>query len=51
MYKFDYFKDMRMKIRFIGFERKFNKDVIKKYWNNILYILKYFCLFIVGWYK
>ncbi|MDU4855743.1 MAG: PolC-type DNA polymerase III N-terminal domain-containing protein, partial [Clostridioides difficile] len=36
MYKLDYFKDMRMKIRFTGLERTSNKDVIKKYWNNIL---------------
>ncbi|MGO0806502.1 PolC-type DNA polymerase III N-terminal domain-containing protein, partial [Clostridioides difficile] len=51
MYKLDYFKDMRMKIRFTGLERKSNKDVIKKYWNNILYILKYLCPSIAGWYK
>lgn len=51
MYKFDYFKDIKMKIRFTGFERKSNKDVIKKYWNNILYILKYLCPSIAGWYK
>lgn len=47
----DYFKDIKIKIRYTGLDRKTNKDIIKRYWNNILYILKSLCPAIEGWYK
>lgn len=49
--KLDYFRDIRIKIRFTGLERSKNKDVVKKYWSNILYILKRLCPAIAGWQK
>ncbi len=49
--KLDYFKDIKLKIRYIGFDRKSNKDIIKRYWPNIIYILKSLCPSIAGWYK
>ena len=51
LYTLDYFKDIRVKIRYTGLDRKTNKDIIKRYWNNILYILKSLCPAIEGWYK
>ncbi|MGL5328391.1 MAG: PolC-type DNA polymerase III [Peptostreptococcaceae bacterium] len=51
LYSLDYFKDIKIKIRYTGLDRKTNKDVIKRYWNNILYILKSLCPAIEGWYK
>ena len=35
-----YFKNIRLKIKFNGFGRKSEKDIVKAYWHNILYILK-----------
>ena len=49
--KLDYFKDIKLKIRYTGFDRKSNKDIIKRYWPNIIYILKSLCPSIAGWYK
>ncbi|RDY26735.1 PolC-type DNA polymerase III [Romboutsia weinsteinii] len=49
--KLDYFKDIKLKIRYTGLERKANKDVIKKYWINIIYILRSLCPSIEGWRK
>ena len=40
LYTLDYFKDIRVKIRYTGLDRKTNKDIIKRYWNNILYMTK-----------
>ena len=50
-YSLDYFEDIRVKIRYTGLDRKTNKDIIKRYWKNILYILKSLCPAIEGWYK
>ncbi|MGL5347785.1 MAG: PolC-type DNA polymerase III [Peptostreptococcaceae bacterium] len=49
--KLDYFKSIKVKIRYTGLDRKQNKDIIKMYWVNILYILKQLCPSIAGWYK
>ena len=49
--KLEYFREIKIKIRYTGLERKTNKDIIKRYWNNILYILKTLCPAIEGWYK
>ena len=49
--RLEYFRDIKIKIRYTGLERKTNKDIIKRYWNNILYILKNLCPAIEGWYK
>ena len=49
--KLDYFKDIKIKIRYTGLDKKSNKDIIKMYWKNILYILKSLCPSIAGWYK
>lgn len=49
--KLDYFKDIKLKIRYVGLERKENKDIIKRYWINIIYILKSLCPSIEGWRK
>lgn len=46
-----YFKDIKMKIRYTGLDRKSNKDIIKRYWINIIYILKSLCPSIDGWKK
>ena len=50
-FKLDYFKNIKVKIRYTGLDRKENKDIIKMYWMNILYILKQLCPSIAGWYK
>ncbi|WP_455538242.1 PolC-type DNA polymerase III [Terrisporobacter sp.] len=47
--KLEYFKNIRIKIKFTGFGRKSEKDIIKAYWNNIIYILKKICPSIEGW--
>ncbi|MEG1408772.1 MAG: PolC-type DNA polymerase III [Terrisporobacter sp.] len=49
--KLKYFKNIRLKIKFIGFGRKSDKDIIKGYWHNILYIIKSICPAIEGWKK
>ena len=49
--KLKYFKNIRIKIKFIGFGRKSEKDIVKAYWHNILYILKKICPAIEGWKK
>ena len=49
--KLKYFKNIRIKIKFTGFGRKSEKDIVKTYWNNILYILKKICPAIEGWKK
>ena len=49
--KLSYFKDIKIKISYTGLDRKENKDIIKMYWMNILYILKQLCPSIAGWYK
>ena len=49
--KLKYFKNIRIKIKFTGFGRKSEKDIVKAYWNNILYILKTICPAIEGWKK
>ncbi|MDR0879313.1 MAG: PolC-type DNA polymerase III [Clostridioides sp.] len=49
--KLDYFKEIRIKIRFTGYERAKYKDIIKKYWVNIIYILKTLCPSISVWQK
>ena len=49
--KLSYFKDIKIKISYTGFDRKENKDIIKMYWMNIVYILKALCPSIAGWYK
>ena len=49
--KLNYFKNIRIKIKYIGFGRKSEKDIIKAYWHNILYILKKICPAIEGWKK
>ena len=46
-----YFKNIRLKIKFNGFGRKSEKDIVKAYWHNILYILKKICPAIEGWKK
>ncbi|WP_442952135.1 PolC-type DNA polymerase III [Peptacetobacter sp.] len=46
-----YFRDIKFKIEYTGFERKSEKDIIKKYWVNIVYILKQLCPSIAGWQK
>ena len=46
-----YFKNIRLKIKFNGFGRKPEKDIVKAYWHNILYILKKICPAIEGWKK
>ena len=49
--KLKYFKNIRIKIKFTGFGRKSEKDIIKAYWHNIIYILKNICPAIEGWNK
>ncbi|KHS56631.1 MULTISPECIES: PolC-type DNA polymerase III [Terrisporobacter] len=49
--KLKYFKNIRLKIKFNGFGRKSEKDIVKAYWHNILYILKKICPAIEGWKK
>lgn len=49
--KLKYFKDIRLKIKFTGFGRKSEKDIVKAYWHNIIYILKKICPAIEGWKK
>ena len=49
--KLNYFKNIRIKIKFTGFGRKSDKDIVKNYWHNILYILKKICPAIEGWKK
>ncbi|MBQ6632105.1 MAG: PHP domain-containing protein, partial [Romboutsia sp.] len=49
--KLSYFKDIKIKISYTGLDRKENKDIIKMYWMNIVYILKTLCPSISGWYK
>jgi len=49
--KLKYFKNIRLKIKFNGFGRKSDKDIVKSYWHNILYILKKICPAIEGWKK
>ena len=49
--KLKYFKNIRIKIKFTGFGRKSEKDIIKAYWHNIIYILKNICPAIEGWKK
>ena len=34
--KLSYFKDIKIKISYTGFDRKENKDIIKMYWMNIV---------------
>ncbi|RDY24753.1 PolC-type DNA polymerase III [Romboutsia maritimum] len=51
MNKLDYFRNIKLKIRYTGLDRKANKDIIKKYWSNIIYILKSLCPSIEGWKK
>lgn len=46
-----YFKEIKFKIEYTGFERKTEKDIMKKYWPNIVYILKSICPSISGWQK
>lgn len=46
-----YFKEIRFKIEYTGFDRKSEKDIMKKYWPNIVYILKSICPSISGWQK
>ncbi|MBU5306529.1 PolC-type DNA polymerase III [Clostridioides mangenotii] len=49
--KLGYFRDIKIKIKFTGLDRAKNKDIIKKYWTNILYILKMLCPALAGWQK
>ncbi|MGL5750463.1 MAG: PHP domain-containing protein, partial [Paraclostridium sp.] len=49
--KFNYFNDVKVKIRYIKLEKHKTKDIVKKYWGNIIYILKYICPSISGWVK
>ncbi|MGL5507773.1 MAG: PolC-type DNA polymerase III N-terminal domain-containing protein, partial [Paraclostridium sp.] len=49
--KLTYFNDVKIKIRYIKLEKQKTKDIIKKYWSNILYILKTLCPSISGWSK
>ena len=46
-----YFKEIKFKIEYTGFDRKSEKDIMKKYWPNIVYILKSICPSISGWQK
>lgn len=46
-----YFREVKFKIEYTGFERKSEKDIMKKYWPNIVYILKSICPSISGWQK
>lgn len=49
--KLNYFKDIKIKIRYTGLDRKENKDIVKMYWTNIVFILKRLCPSISGWYR
>ena len=49
--KLNYFNDVKIKIRYIKLEKQSTKNIIKKYWSNILYILKHLCPSISGWVK
>ena len=33
-----YFREIKFKIEYTGFERKTEKDIMKKYWPNIVYL-------------
>ena len=46
-----YFRDIKFKVEYTGFDRKSEKDIMKKYWPNIVYILKSICPSISGWQK
>nr|WP_038300233.1 PolC-type DNA polymerase III N-terminal domain-containing protein [Clostridioides mangenotii] len=46
--KLGYFRKIKIKIKFTGLDRAKNKDIVKKYWSNILYILKSMCPAIAG---
>ena len=49
--KLDYFNDVKIKIRYIKLEKQKTKDIIKKYWVNIIYILTKLCPSLNGWVK
>ena len=49
--KLSYFKNIRIKIKFTGFGRKSDKDIVKSYFHNILYIIKKICPALEGWKK
>ena len=49
--KLDYFNDVKIKIRYIKLEKQKTKDIIKKYWVNIIYILTTLCPSLNGWIK
>lgn len=49
--KLDYFNDVKIKVRYIKLEKQKTKDIIKKYWSNILYILTNLCPSLSGWVK
>ncbi len=50
-HKLDYFSNIKIKMTYTGLSKKQNKDIIKLYWQNILYILKTLCPSIAGWYR
>ncbi|CEO32310.1 PolC-type DNA polymerase III [Paraclostridium sordellii] len=49
--RLDYFRDIKVKIRYIKLEKQKTKDIIKKYWNNIVHILTVLCPSLNGWVK
>lgn len=49
--KLDYFSDVKIKVRYVKLERQKTKDIIKKYWSNILHILINLCPSLSGWVK
>ena len=46
-----FFRDIKIKIEYTGLERKSGRDIMKKYWPNIVYVLKSICPSIAGWQK
>ncbi|CEN82865.1 PolC-type DNA polymerase III [Paraclostridium sordellii] len=49
--RLDYFRDIKVKIRYIKLEKQKTRDIIKKYWNNIVHILTVLCPSLNGWVK
>ena len=49
--KLSYFNDVKIKVRYTKLEKQKTKDIIKKYWENILYVLTTLCPSLNGWSK
>lgn len=46
-----YFKDIKVRMEYTGMDRKSEKEIMSKYWPNIVHIMKKMCPSIAGWQK